>query len=398
MMKAEYQKKYRLSRWGMVVLSGVMALAIVGSGLGSVSASTSGRASRGDSSGSGENPAVGTQYFQDVPSTSPFFTYVNAIYLEGLVNGYQCGGLNEPCVPPGNLPYYRVGANLTRGQMAKIINLSQNMTVHDLPVPFRIINTTPAGVGMWGGNTGVGPARDPLNINAGLYGDATGSNNSIGLLSESDHDNGAWILSNSALAYSLYIPHNGADIEQGGSGPSDALHVVGHAYISGGCTGCALDQVMLNTGSTDLHPGDVVALGALAPEGTVIDGNAVAGVSASSQAYSTGVVGVVGMRYVPGDPSAPAGTVQHTGGRDDTATSIKPGEYMTVVTEGTYNLVKVDAGKDGIHAGDLLTTSGTAGAAMKATDKLASVGAVLGKAMGNLDGGVGYIPVLITLK
>src|SRR5207244_3629654 len=99
-------------------------------------------------------------------------------------------------------------------------------------------------------------------------------------------------------------------------------------------------------------------------QGTVVDGNAVAGAGASSQAYDTAVVGVVGMRYVQGDPSAPVGTAQHTGGRDDTATAIKPGEYMTVVTEGTYNLVKVDAGKDGIHAGDLLTTSGTAGAAM----------------------------------
>ena len=129
------------------------------------------------------------------------------------------------------------------------------MTVHDLPIPFRIINTTPASVAVWGGNSGIGPARDPLNINTGLYGDGTGTNNSIGLLAESDHDNAAWLLSNSSAAYSIYIPHNGADIEQGGSGPTDALHVVGHATISGGCTGCALDQVMMNTGTADLHPG-----------------------------------------------------------------------------------------------------------------------------------------------
>jgi hypothetical protein len=398
MMKADHQKKSNMPKWAVVVLSGMVAAAIVGSGVGNVSASTPDRASRGDSQASGNNPAVGTQYFQDVPSTSPFFSYVNAVYLEGLVGGYPCGGPNEPCVPPGNLPYYRPGANLTRGQMAKITNLGQNMTVHDLPVPFKIINTTPASVAMWGGNSGIGPARDPLNINAGLYGDATGTNNSIGMLTESDHDNGAWILSNSAAAYSVYVPHNGADIEQGGSGPADALHVAGHVTITGGCTGCALDAVMMNTGTADLHPGDVVALGALAPQGTMVDGNAVGGVSASSQAYNTAVVGVVGMRYVPGDPSAPVGTAEHTGGRDNTATVIKPGEYMTVVTEGTYNLVKVDGGKDGIHAGDLLTTGATAGTAMKATDKLASIGAILGKAMGNLDSGIGYIPVLITLK
>jgi hypothetical protein len=110
------------------------------------------------------------------------------------------------------------------------------------------------------------------------------------------------------------------------------------------------------------------------------------------------VAGVVSARYVPGDPNAPVGTSEHTGGLDNTAASIKPGDYMTVVAEGAYNMVKVDAGTTGIHPGDLLTTSSTAGVAMKATDKLASVGAVVGKAMGSLDSGVGYIPVLVTLK
>ena len=110
------------------------------------------------------------------------------------------------------------------------------------------------------------------------------------------------------------------------------------------------------------------------------------------------MVGVVGALYIKGDMAAPDGTAQRTGGRDETATVIKPGALMTVVTEGTYNLVKVDAGKDGIRAGDLLTTGSTAGVAMKATDRLASVGAILGKALGNLDSGTGYIPVLITLR
>ena len=35
---------------------------------------------------------------------------------------------------------------------------------------------------------------------------------------------------------------------------------------------------------------------------------------------------------------------------------------------------------------------------MKVTDKVASIGAVLGKALGNLDSGTGYIAVLVTLK
>jgi S-layer homology domain len=37
------------------------------------------------------------------------------------VAGYPCGGDGEPCVPPGNRPYYRPGASVTRGQAAKIV-------------------------------------------------------------------------------------------------------------------------------------------------------------------------------------------------------------------------------------------------------------------------------------
>ncbi len=35
---------------------------------------------------------------------------------------------------------------------------------------------------------------------------------------------------------------------------------------------------------------------------------------------------------------------------------------------------------------------------MKSTDKLASIGAVIGKAMGNLESGTGTIPAMVSLK
>jgi hypothetical protein len=38
----------------------------------------------------------------------------------GLINGYPCGGEGEPC-DPLNLPYFRPGNNITRGQAAKIV-------------------------------------------------------------------------------------------------------------------------------------------------------------------------------------------------------------------------------------------------------------------------------------
>jgi hypothetical protein len=61
------------------------------------------------------------QQFQDVPVDSTFHAYIGQLYSRGVIGGYPCGGLFEPCVPPGNLPYFRPGANATRGQITKIV-------------------------------------------------------------------------------------------------------------------------------------------------------------------------------------------------------------------------------------------------------------------------------------
>jgi hypothetical protein len=60
------------------------------------------------------------QSFEDVPVGSTFYVYVERIASRGIVVGYPCGGPFEPCVTPGNLPYFRPNNNATRGQMAKI--------------------------------------------------------------------------------------------------------------------------------------------------------------------------------------------------------------------------------------------------------------------------------------
>jgi hypothetical protein len=51
-----------------------------------------------------------------------------------------------------------------------------------------------------------------------------------------------------------------------------------------------------------------------------------------------------------------------------------------------------------IHVGDLLTTSATPGHAMKAGDAGRAFGAVIGKALGPLEGGNGLVPILIALQ
>jgi len=61
----------------------------------------------------------GPQQYEDVAPGSTFYDYIWRLSDRGYINGYPCGGVGEPC-GPGNLPYFRPNANVTRGQIAKI--------------------------------------------------------------------------------------------------------------------------------------------------------------------------------------------------------------------------------------------------------------------------------------
>jgi hypothetical protein len=63
----------------------------------------------------------GTQTFEDVQAGSTFYTYTERLATRGYIGGYPCGGPGEPCNPPGDRPYYRPNAALTRGQITKIV-------------------------------------------------------------------------------------------------------------------------------------------------------------------------------------------------------------------------------------------------------------------------------------
>jgi hypothetical protein len=67
------------------------------------------------------DPPAG-QTFQDVPPTHPFYEGIQRLASRGTMGGYECGGAGEPCVPPGNRPYFRPNNNVTRGQSAKIVS------------------------------------------------------------------------------------------------------------------------------------------------------------------------------------------------------------------------------------------------------------------------------------
>ncbi len=73
-----------------------------------------------NSAGFGD-PPVGQQ-FEDVAPASTFYTYVYRLAGREVMQGYQCGGAGEPCIPPDNRPYFRPNNNATRGQTSKIVS------------------------------------------------------------------------------------------------------------------------------------------------------------------------------------------------------------------------------------------------------------------------------------
>ena len=107
-------------------------------------------------------------------------------------------------------------------------------------------------------------------------------------------------------------------------------------------------------------------------------------VKRSEQAYDTRVAGVVS-----GAGGLKPGIILDRRGSSD--------GRMPVALMGKV-ACKVDARYSPIEVGDLLTTSPTAGHAMKAEDPRRAFGAVLGKALRALNEGTDTIPVMVALQ
>jgi hypothetical protein len=64
------------------------------------------------------------QLFEDTPPSNTFYPYVQWMACRGYIQGYPCGGVGEPCQPPGNRPYFRPIDSDTRGQVSKIVTIA----------------------------------------------------------------------------------------------------------------------------------------------------------------------------------------------------------------------------------------------------------------------------------
>lgn len=71
----------------------------------------------------------GEQVYEDVPPGSPFYDFVQRLTNRSIIAGYPCDeSSQEPCVPPGNRPYFRPNGTATRGQTSKIISEAAGFT------------------------------------------------------------------------------------------------------------------------------------------------------------------------------------------------------------------------------------------------------------------------------
>lgn len=91
-----------------------------------------------NSAGYAEDPGV--PIYADVAPGSAFYDFVQRLSIHGVISGYVCGGIGEPCDGESR-PYFRPASSATRGQIAKIVSNAAGyseehteQTFEDVPV------------------------------------------------------------------------------------------------------------------------------------------------------------------------------------------------------------------------------------------------------------------------
>ena len=256
-----------------------------------------------------------------------------------------------------------------------------------------VLGQCEAGVAVYGNSGTKAGIYGQSRTFQGVYGHGLGTRQtgSAGVVGESDHFDGVFGISHAGpndpggagAGVSGHNPAGGfAGFFDGNvtvTGTLTAQNIEGSVKVTGTVT--AHDVVLSNSdcaedfdvaGLSDVGPGTVMVID---QEGALREGH---------EAYDKKVAGVV------------------SGGGD-----FKPGivlgkqasqaRRMPIALVGRV-YCKVDASYSPIEVGDLLTTSPTAGHAMKVTDPIRALGSVVGKALRGLEEGQGLIPILVALQ
>jgi len=208
------------------------------------------------------------------------------------------------------------------------------------------------------------------------------SNSTSGYQTTFNMDNTGLKIGHNSASRDLRLQTNGADrliiepggsVGLGGSNPWPAsykLYIGGSLYVDGYFSSPYCDiaeQYEPVEESPELEPGDVV----------VLDEEEEMKIKKSSQPYSSMVVGVIS-----GNPNMVMGVL------DDSS------QYPPVALLGRVP-TKATTENGPIKIGDLITTSSKTGYGMKCDDYDKCQGAIVGKALQNLEEGEGLIEVLI---
>ncbi|HEV2693490.1 MAG TPA: hypothetical protein VG347_11390, partial [Verrucomicrobiae bacterium] len=159
---------------------------------------------------------------------------------------------------------------------------------------------------------------------------------------------------------------NSAGVTVNGTTTTKVLTITGGADVA--------EPFNVSTGNGEISPGAVV----------VIDAQNPGKLKLSDRPYDTRVAGVIS-----GANGISPGIQMHQQGMIE-------GGKNVALTGRVY--VQADTSNGTIEPGDLLTTSGIPGHAMKVSDHAKAAGAILGKAMTALTEGKGMVLVLVTLQ
>jgi hypothetical protein len=278
------------------------------------------------------------------------------------------------------------------------------------------------GAGVWGdvktGRAVVGVARDRRA--AGVWGETTDGSGVVGkdngggdgVVGEGRRgvvgrspayqgvygwsENNAGVVGESKRQYGLY----GLSWDPRGAG------LFAYNEDPAGCAAVFKGRVEIAEGDIVMRGGDLVLANADCAEdfdivdadacepGTVMVLTEAGALRASGSPYDPAVAGVVSGagRYRPGVILDRPYCEQDGGRRSGPGASRLPIALLGKV------FCKVDASERPVRVGDLLTTAGLPGHAMRAVDRERAFGAVLGKALGSLARGQGLVPILVALQ